>query len=82
MEETIYLVSDGRGEVFAACDLDGLGPVLEARAAHITHDFKIDLRLDDDEPKAVVRFYASSDSSWLYHYPIRKMPLIRGSRAR
>lgn len=82
MEEIVYVVSDGR-EIFGVCyDKSGLNQFLKHRAARITSDISIDLRLDDPEPKAVVRYYASSDSSWLYNYPIKRMPLVRGSRAR
>jgi len=81
MEETIYLISDGR-EIVAACDLDGIRPVLAKRVQSITRDFEINLRLDGDEPKAIVCLYASEADHWYYSYPIRKMPLVRGLRAR
>jgi len=69
---TIYLVSDGR-DVISACTEAGIRPFLRRRAAMITRDIEIDMRLDGKDPKAVVRYYASSDSSWLYNYPIRAM---------
>jgi hypothetical protein len=82
MEESVYVIFDGRDDVVAVCDPDGIVRAITERTRRLTSDIAIDLRLDDPEPKAVVCLYASDPDHWNYSYRIRRMPLVRGSLAR
>lgn len=77
MRNQVYLVSDGR-DTIAVCTRAGIIPFIKRRTSTITSDVKIKLFVGDGiaHQKAVVRFYASSESSWLYEYPIRVMPVL------
>lgn len=76
-KDIVYLVYDGIGEVFAVCDRDGLDTALRERTKSISIDTTIELCLDGPEPRAIVCFYASSDSPWHYSYSIRKMKITK-----
>lgn len=77
MRGPIYIVSDDR-DTIAACTRAGIIPFLRKRTSRITSDVEIKLLIGKNikHPKAVVRFYASSESSWLYEYPISVMPVF------
>lgn len=77
MSNQVYIVSDGR-DTIAVCTRVGIIPFIKRRTSTITSDVKIKLFIGDEiaHKKVVVRFYASSESSWLYEYPIRVMPVL------
>lgn len=77
----VYIVSDGR-DIIAACTKAGIIPFLRKRASRISNDIEIKLFIGEEvaHPKAVVRYHASSESSWLYEYPIRIMPVLGRTR--